>query len=148
MAITFDDGPHPEGHPQILEVLAEFDTKATFFLVGEQVVKRPALARQIVTMGHTVGLHGYVHRPHPTRNSRAMVYDFEHGIAAIADATGVEPRMHRPPYGIYSPASLRMARERGLHARCSGPSGVRTGARSPRRSRSRTVSLTDWRRGT
>jgi peptidoglycan/xylan/chitin deacetylase (PgdA/CDA1 family) len=43
-----------------------------------------------------------------------MLYDFEHGIAAIADATGVEPRLHRPPYGIYSPASLRMARERGL----------------------------------
>ena len=114
VAITFDDGPHPEGTPKILEVLAEFDAKATFFLVGEQVEKRPALARQIVTMGHTVGLHGYVHRPHPTRKSRAMYQDFEHGIAAIADATGVEPRMHRPPYGIYSPASLRMARERGL----------------------------------
>ncbi len=65
-------------------------------------------------MGHTVGLHGYLHRPHPTRNARAMLYDFERGIAAIADATGVEPRLHRPPYGIYSPASLRMARERGL----------------------------------
>jgi peptidoglycan/xylan/chitin deacetylase (PgdA/CDA1 family) len=114
VAITFDDGPHPEGTPRILEVLAEFDAKATFFLVGEQVVKRPALARQIVTMGHTVGLHGYVHRPNPTRRSRAMLYDFEHGIAAIADATGVEPKLHRPPYGIYSPASLRMARERGL----------------------------------
>jgi peptidoglycan-N-acetylglucosamine deacetylase len=114
VAITFDDGPHPEGTPRILEVLAEFDAKATFFLVGEQVIKRPALARQIVTMGHTVGLHGYVHRPHSTRKARAMLYDFEHGVAAIADATGVEPRLHRPPYGIYSPASLRMARERGM----------------------------------
>jgi len=114
VALTFDDGPHPEGTPKMLEVLAEFDARATFFLVGEQVVKRPALARQIVTMGHTIGLHGYVHRPHPTRTSRAMREDFERGLAAIADATGVEPRLHRPPYGIYSPASLRIARERGL----------------------------------
>ena len=43
-----------------------------------------------------------------------MADDFERGIAAIADATGVEPRLHRPPYGVYSPASLRIARERGL----------------------------------
>ena len=98
----------------MLEVLAEFDVKATFFLVGEQVVKRPALARQIVAQGHTVGLHGYIHRPHPTRKADAMLEDFERGAYAIADATGVEPRLHRPPYGIYSPATLRMARERGL----------------------------------
>ena len=43
-----------------------------------------------------------------------MLDDFERGAYAIADATGVEPRLHRPPYGIYSPATLRMARERGL----------------------------------
>lgn len=114
VALTFDDGPHPEGTPKILEVLAQFNAKATFFLVGEQVVKRPALARQIVTMGHTVGLHGYIHRPHPTRKTKAMREDFDRGLAAIGDATGVEARLHRPPYGIYSPASLRIARERGL----------------------------------
>jgi peptidoglycan-N-acetylglucosamine deacetylase len=114
VAITFDDGPHPDGTPKILEVLAEFDVKATFFLVGEQVVKRPALARQIVAQGHTVGLHGYIHRPHPTRKAHAMLEDYERGAYAIADATGVEPRLHRPPYGIYSPATLRMARERGM----------------------------------
>ncbi len=114
VAITFDDGPHPEGTPRMLEVLAELGATATFFLVGEQVAKRPALARQIVAQGHTVGLHGYIHRPHPTRRAEAMVDDFDRGVYAIADATGVEPRMHRPPYGIYSPHTLRMARERGL----------------------------------
>ncbi len=114
VALTFDDGPHPDGTPKILEVLAEFNARATFFLVGEQVVKRPALARQIVAQGHAVGLHGYIHRPHPTRKTRAMLEDFERGAYAIADATGVEPHMHRPPYGIYSPATLRIARERGL----------------------------------
>ncbi len=112
VAITFDDGPHPEGTPKMLETLAEFESKATFFLVGEQVVKRPALARLIVSQGHAVGLHGYLHRPHPLRSSKSLSDDFERGTAAIEDATGVQPRLHRPPYGIYSRASLRMARER------------------------------------
>jgi peptidoglycan/xylan/chitin deacetylase (PgdA/CDA1 family) len=43
-----------------------------------------------------------------------MVEDFERGLAAIQDATGIDPRLHRPPYGIYSRASLRIARDRGL----------------------------------
>ena len=114
IAITFDDGPHPEGTPKVLATLDEFGAKATFFLVGEQVVKRPALARLIVSQGHAIGLHGHQHRPHPLRSAKELTEDFERGIAAIQDATGVDPRLHRPPFGIYSPASLRMARERGL----------------------------------
>jgi peptidoglycan-N-acetylglucosamine deacetylase len=114
LAITFDDGPHPEGTPRMLETLAEFDARAAFFVVGEQVVKRPELARQIVEAGHVIGLHGYLHRPHTLRSAKQIDEDFERGLAAIEDATGVQPRLHRPPYGIYSPASLHMARERGL----------------------------------
>jgi peptidoglycan-N-acetylglucosamine deacetylase len=114
VAITFDDGPHPEGTPRMLEALADQGATATFFLVGEQVARRPALARLIVTQGHAIGLHGYQHRPHPLRKPRELVEDFDRGLAAIEDATGVTPRLHRPPLGIYSPASLRMARERGL----------------------------------
>jgi peptidoglycan-N-acetylglucosamine deacetylase len=114
VAVTFDDGPHPEGTPRILEVLAEQGARATFFLVGEQVVRRPALTQRIVAEGHGIGLHGYRHRPHPSRSAAAMAEDFQRGVAAIADATGVAPLVHRPPYGVYSPASLRIARERGL----------------------------------
>jgi peptidoglycan-N-acetylglucosamine deacetylase len=114
VAITFDDGPHPEGTPKMIEVLARFDARATFFVVGEQVVKRPGLARQIVDAGHAIGLHGYVHRPHTLRSAKELAEDFERGLAAIQDAAGIQPLLHRPPYGIYSPASLRMAREREL----------------------------------
>jgi peptidoglycan/xylan/chitin deacetylase (PgdA/CDA1 family) len=114
LAITFDDGPHPEGTPRMLETLAEFDAKATFFVIGEQVAKRPALARMIVTEGHAIGLHGFVHRPHPLRSAADLAEDFKRGVAAIEDATGTQPRLHRPPFGIYSAASLRIARERAL----------------------------------
>lgn len=114
VAITFDDGPHPEGTPKMLEVLAEYQARATFFVVGEQVVKRPELARLIVAQGHAIGLHGYQHRPHPLRKPRDLVVDFDRGLAAIEDATGTTPRLHRPPFGIYSPTSLRVTREREM----------------------------------
>jgi peptidoglycan/xylan/chitin deacetylase (PgdA/CDA1 family) len=114
VAITFDDGPHPDGTPRMIEALAQSDTKATFFVVGEQVVKRPELVRQLVSAGHAIGLHGYRHRPHTMRSEEDLADDFERGLAAIEDAAGVRPLLHRPPYGIYSPASLRMVRERQL----------------------------------
>ena len=110
VAITFDDGPHPDGTPRMLEILAQHDAHATFFLAGEQVVKRPELARRVLAEGHAIGLHGYQHRPHPSRSAAAIAEDFERATAAIGDATGIVPRLHRPPYGIYSGAGLRAAR--------------------------------------
>src|SRR3954469_9959070 len=62
VALTFDDGPHPQGTPAVLEALAAAGAPATFFLVGEQVERRPALAREIADAGHEIALHGHRHR--------------------------------------------------------------------------------------
>src|SRR3954451_16374524 len=62
VALTFDDGPHPEGTPALLDLLGEANARATFFLVGEQVERRRELARRIAAGGHEVALHGYRHR--------------------------------------------------------------------------------------
>src|SRR5258708_21824445 len=72
-ALTFDDGPHALGTPAVLGILAGANVRATFFLVGEQVRRNPALAREIVDAGHEVGLHCDRHRnllrlsPRPAR---------------------------------------------------------------------------------
>jgi peptidoglycan/xylan/chitin deacetylase (PgdA/CDA1 family) len=113
-AITFDDGPHPQGTPKMLEILGSHGQRATFFLVGERVERYPELAKRIVEEGHGIGLHGQLHRPHPSRSAAALKDDFEQGLATIAAATGVLAQLHRPPFGVYSPASLRIARELGL----------------------------------
>ncbi len=114
VALTFDDGPHPEGTPAVLEVLAEADIKATFFLVGEQVERRPALAAEIARHGHLIALHGYRHRPQPSMTKKAVQRDVDRGAAAVESAAGTALAWHRPPYGLYSPAGLAAARARGL----------------------------------
>jgi peptidoglycan-N-acetylglucosamine deacetylase len=114
VALTFDDGPHPEGTPAVLEVLEEAGITATFFLVGEQVERRPGLAAEIAARGHAVGLHGYRHTPQPALRARAVREDLARGAGLIEGAAGVELTWHRPPYGLYSPAGLEAARQRGL----------------------------------
>jgi peptidoglycan/xylan/chitin deacetylase (PgdA/CDA1 family) len=114
VAVTFDDGPHPEGTPAVLDVLAAAGARATFFLIGEQVERRPELAARIVAEGHLVALHGYRHRLQLRVSPRAVAEDTQNGAAVIEQATGAPPTWHRPPYGIYSPAGLRAAREAGL----------------------------------
>jgi peptidoglycan/xylan/chitin deacetylase (PgdA/CDA1 family) len=61
--LSFDDGPHPEHTPRLLDLLSENDAKASFFLIGKQVEKHPALAARIVAEGHALGNHSYTHPP-------------------------------------------------------------------------------------
>jgi peptidoglycan/xylan/chitin deacetylase (PgdA/CDA1 family) len=114
VALTFDDGPHPEGTPAMLELLARAGARATFFVVGEQVRRRPELVTEIAAGGHAVALHGYRHRLQLRLSAAEVSDDTARGIAAIEDAIGASPAWHRPPYGIYSAAGLRAAREAGL----------------------------------
>jgi peptidoglycan-N-acetylglucosamine deacetylase len=114
VALTFDDGPHPEGTPAVLDILAQSGARATFFLVGEQVLRRPARAAEIAAAGHTIALHCHRHRLQLRLTSAQIDADLGRARTAIEDATGVRPRCHRPPYGIYSAAGLRAARAAGL----------------------------------
>jgi len=114
VVLTFDDGPHPEGTPAILELLAHHGATATFFVIGEQVRRRPALLERVRASGHQVALHGDRHRLQLRLGRAAVIDDLRRGAAAIEDALGERPRWHRPPYGIYSPAGLAATRAAGL----------------------------------
>jgi len=112
VAITFDDGPHEEGTPATLEILARENVPATFFLAGEQVERAPELALQIAAAGHEIALHCHRHRNQLRLLPGQIADDLRRGDAAIVAATGRPPRLHRPPYGIYSASGLRHARRR------------------------------------
>jgi peptidoglycan/xylan/chitin deacetylase (PgdA/CDA1 family) len=113
VAITFDDGPHPQGTPAVLEILREAGALATFFLAGEQVVRRPALAAEIVAAGHRVELHCFRHRNQLRLSARSLLADADRAKAAIEEASGQEVLDYRPPYGIFSAVGLRAIRSRG-----------------------------------
>lgn len=113
VALTFDDGPHPTGTPAILERLAQAHVYATFFLVGEQVERWPALAREIAAAGHTIGVHAYRHHTLPRLGPRRLRADLSRAVAAIHEATGVVPRHARPPRGVFTAGDLLLARQHG-----------------------------------
>ena len=112
-ALTFDDGPHAQGTPAVLEILAAREVRATFFLVGEQVRRDPALALAIADAGHEIALHCDRHRNLLRLTPWQVGEDLARALDAIESATGRTPRLYRPPYGVLNAAALLIARERG-----------------------------------
>jgi len=113
IALTFDDGPHPALTLKLLSILRRAHVPATFFVVGRQVERSPALVRLEVAEGHEVGNHTYDHVS-LTRIPPALVpYELNACNAAIVKATGAPARFFRPPGGDYNGAVLRAAAANG-----------------------------------
>ncbi len=112
-ALTFDDGPHAQGTPATLEILAAAGVRATFFLVGEQVLRNPGLAGEIVAAGHGVGLHCHRHRNLLRLSPWQVREDITRAQAIIEEACGCANTLYRPPYGALNAAALAIARRRG-----------------------------------
>jgi peptidoglycan/xylan/chitin deacetylase (PgdA/CDA1 family) len=113
IALTFDDGPNDPYTSQILNILAHYRVKATFFVVGKNVEYYPETARRIINEGHVVGNHSWDHRefePLVDIHSREIA----RAQQAIERTTGVRPRLFRPPYGQKTPWQLAAAREQGM----------------------------------
>jgi peptidoglycan/xylan/chitin deacetylase (PgdA/CDA1 family) len=113
VVVTFDDGPHPQGTPAILDVLARHGVTATFFMVGEQVNRSPRLAAEVAAAGHGIAVHGHRHRNLLRLTPRQIAEDLDRARTAIEDATATRPTLHRPPYGIYSWPAIHAVRARG-----------------------------------
>jgi peptidoglycan/xylan/chitin deacetylase (PgdA/CDA1 family) len=109
-ALTFDDGPHPEGTPAVLAILERARVQATFFLVGEQVRRDRGLARAVADAGHVIGLHCDRHRNLLRLAPWQVREDIERARETIEAATGCSPVLYRPPYGILNASALRLAR--------------------------------------
>jgi peptidoglycan/xylan/chitin deacetylase (PgdA/CDA1 family) len=114
VALSFDDGPHPETTRRVLALLAEAGATATFFVLGDKAERYPDVVREIAAAGHEVALHGYSHdRLYSLRSVRRLRADMERGVAALA-ACGVRPVMFRPPVGFVSNAVALAAESTGL----------------------------------
>jgi peptidoglycan-N-acetylglucosamine deacetylase len=114
VALTFDDGPDPDGTPAVLETLASLGWRATFFLLGSQVRRYPEIARLVVDAGHEVAVHGTIHRNHLIRTPPGIRRDLRFAAREITEVTGARLRWFRPPYGVLSAGTFWAARDVGL----------------------------------
>ena len=113
VVLSFDDGPHPQGTPAVLEILRQRGATATFFLVGEQVERYPGLVAEIVAAGHEAELHCFRHRNNLRLGPGGFLEDAERARASIEEAGGRAVTCYRPPYGIFSAPTLRAVHRRG-----------------------------------
>jgi len=97
--LTFDDGPDALWTPRILEILAQANVRATFFLVGRFALEQAALVRRAAAHGHELGNHTWSHRHPWTMSASAARKEVRDGAAAIADILGRAPKLFRPPHG-------------------------------------------------
>lgn len=112
--LTFDDGPHPEFTPRVLDILGNLQAGATFFLVGARARAHPQIVRRIVRDGHTLGNHSYDHRWMAFRGREWMAQQLEATQRCIGEITGTAPRWFRPPYGVFDRGVLGVAEGLGL----------------------------------
>ncbi|HEY7255632.1 MAG TPA: polysaccharide deacetylase family protein [Solirubrobacterales bacterium] len=111
VALTFDDGPDSDGTPAVLDALDAIESKATFFVVGEQLADHPEVARAIGDRGHELALHGMTHRRHDRLSLDEAREELGAGVAAFEGVLGGRPRWYRPPYGGSSPALATVCAE-------------------------------------
>lgn len=111
-ALTFDDGPSPNT-PQLLDMLSEYGIPATFFLLGKQAERYPALVQRIVAEGHEVGNHSYSHPNLRQLSPANKAYEIAR-TDAILRSLGASPSFVRPPYGSYDTYTVTAAEELGM----------------------------------
>lgn len=104
--LTFDDGPHPEYTPQLLDLLGEHGAPATFFVIGACAERHPGLVRRMAAEGHTVGHHTYSHAVLESLSLREGVAEIRKAQAVLRSILGRAPTLFRPPQGRITGAKL------------------------------------------
>jgi peptidoglycan/xylan/chitin deacetylase (PgdA/CDA1 family) len=104
IALTIDDGPHPEVTPQVLDLLDRYQAKATFFCIGARAGRYPELCRRIVERGHAVENHSQHHRHHfSVMGMAALLREVGAGQDTLTAITGRPPQFFRAPAGLRNP---------------------------------------------
>lgn len=103
--LTFDDGPHPENTPRILDILGARNIKATFFMVGVEMEKYPDIVDAVIREGHQIGYHSHKHASLHSVSLKQVIHDMKMG-ERIGKRHGLKMKLYRPPYGDLTITSL------------------------------------------
>ena len=113
IALTFDDGPHPRYTTEILDILAEFGVKATFFIVGSNAAYYPHLVARELQEGHEIANHTYHHYHTNKTDAVALQRDIEACAELLMRQTGTRPTLFRPPEGVFNEEMKAFCAKRG-----------------------------------
>lgn len=113
VALTIDDGPKPETARDMLNILGRYGVRATFFVVGSQVEKHPALVRRMMAEGHDVANHTYSHPRLAGMDGAAIKREIAECDKSVFKATGANTALFRPPGMRYDDLVLRTAQDLG-----------------------------------
>lgn len=114
IALTFDDGPRESTTQRLLEILDEYDAKATFYLQGTQVERFPGLTRKIAEQGHEIGNHTFFHSNLTTVSDEDLRNELIFANRVIEEAAGVVPATFRPPGGKKDERVIRASVDLGM----------------------------------
>ncbi|HTG69070.1 MAG TPA: polysaccharide deacetylase family protein [Candidatus Udaeobacter sp.] len=114
IALTFDDAPDPKYTPAILDILAEHEVCATFFLVGNRAAKNPSIVKRIHNEGHIIGNHSYDHAELSTLTLTNYQKQIWRTDAIIKSMIGYSPHFIRPPYGELLPQQVKWSEQAGF----------------------------------
>lgn len=112
VALTFDDGPHATLTPKLLDILAERNVKATFYVLGPRVKASPGVMQRMVAEGHEVGNHSWTHRVMSKAPDSVVFKEFQDTHDAVVAACGVAPKSQRPPYGSMTKVQRSMLKDK------------------------------------
>lgn len=114
IALTFDDGPNPVYTPQILDILKQYDAKATFFVLGKRVELYPKIVIREINEGHEIANHTFDHHYLKDISEKELQAEIQNTQEIIYDVTEQVPRVFRPPGGLYNQAMIELARDANL----------------------------------
>ncbi len=114
LALTFDDGPNPAWTPQLIDILARYDVKATFFLLGQYAEQQRTLVQRLVNTGHLVGNHSWSHPNLSLSALKRTSEELRRTSDTLEQITARPVRFFRPPFGARRPLTLRLARDMGM----------------------------------
>ncbi|MCW1930869.1 polysaccharide deacetylase family protein [Pararhodobacter zhoushanensis] len=108
VALTFDDGPHPQNTPHLLDILARYRVKATFYVIGQNARRYPEIVRRIVAEGHELGNHTWTHPVLSRQSDSTILTEIDRTQQMIWDTVGAVPVTMRPPYGSFTHRQMQM----------------------------------------
>jgi len=106
VALTFDDGPHPEHTPAVLDRLRGLGVRATFFVIGQRAEEHPDLVARIAAEGHEIGHHSFHHTPPAETSARRLVSEARRTSELLEPLLGRRLRLYRPPHGKLTAGKL------------------------------------------